>query len=174
MKQGTNGNSARLLLRAAGRESVSHAVRYVSSALLKKMKKMQEHESPHLACWLVDPLWYALPCSGLAVLQDSVHTVAHRKIFREFTDLRLVQTLSGHEGVVWKIAFNDTASLMASAGKDRSVRVWRCIRGPLDRSPFSTCALRWPRVQTACDLLFELDGCSSCFACCTGFLQEIS
>jgi WD40 repeat protein len=73
------------------------------------------------------------------VLQETVRTVAHKKVFREFTDVRLVQTLTGHEGVIWKIAFNDTASLMASAGKDRVVRVWHSLRGPVDRSPSPFC-----------------------------------
>ena len=66
-------------------------------------------------------------------LQDAVRCVAHRKVFREFTGLRLAQTLIGHEGVIWRVAFDATGALMASAGKDRAVRVWRSRRGPIDR-----------------------------------------
>jgi WD40 repeat protein len=67
--------------------------------------------------------------------------VANKKIFREFTGLRLVQKLDAHDGVIWKVAFNDTGAFMATAGKDRVVRVWENQRGPVDCCvPFSLAA----------------------------------
>jgi WD40 repeat protein len=65
--------------------------------------------------------------------QEVVRVYAHKKVFREFTGLRLVQTLKAHGGVIWRVAFNDTGAFMATAGKDRVVRIWENRRAPIDR-----------------------------------------
>jgi WD40 repeat protein len=66
--------------------------------------------------------------------QDSMRVWAHRKVFREFTDLRHVQTLSGHKGAVWKVEFSDTGFFMASAGQDGVIRIWQSRRAPEEKS----------------------------------------
>lgn len=69
----------------------------------------------------------------LCDLQEGLRVIAHKKIFREWTGLQRVQTLRGHDGVIWAVAFNSTASHMATAGKDRIVRLWANRQAPQDR-----------------------------------------
>lgn len=38
----------------------------------------------------------------------------YRKSYREFTDLRLVQQLGGHQGVVWTMKFSRNGRFLAS------------------------------------------------------------
>jgi hypothetical protein len=38
----------------------------------------------------------------------------YRKSFKEFTDLRLVQQLGGHQGVVWTLKFSRNGKFLAS------------------------------------------------------------
>ena len=40
----------------------------------------------------------------------------YRKSYREFTDLRLVQQLGGHQGVVWTMKFSRNGKYLASGG----------------------------------------------------------
>lgn len=53
---------------------------------------------------------------------------AHKKVFREFTDVRHVQTLAGHEGAVWVLSFSEDGTFMASGGDDRTIRIWQNTR----------------------------------------------
>ena len=60
--------------------------------------------------------------------------VAHKKVYREFTGLRLTQSIPAHEGVIWKVAFNDTGAWMACGGAEAVVRIWSVVRAPVDQS----------------------------------------
>ena len=40
----------------------------------------------------------------------------YRKSFKEFTDLRLVQQVGGHQGVVWAMRFSRNGRYLASGG----------------------------------------------------------
>lgn len=98
------------------------------------------------------PLYHARPCCLQPIhnphaccVQEGLRVSAHKKVFREWTGLQRVQTLRGHEGVIWAIAFNATASHMATAGKDRVVRLWANRRAPQDR-----CALPARSLRGAC------------------------
>ena len=52
-----------------------------------------------------------------------VHT--HTKLYKELTDLRLVQEFSHHhQGAVWTMSFSLCGQYLASAGQDGVVRVW--------------------------------------------------
>lgn len=45
------------------------------------------------------------------------HTLqVYRKSYKEFTDLRLVQQLGGHSGVVWALKFSRNGRFLASGG----------------------------------------------------------
>ena len=57
----------------------------------------------------------------------------NRKMYKEFTELRLVQTLHAHEDAVWTMKFSHSGEYLATAGQDRIVRVWA-----LDREPAGT------------------------------------
>ena len=48
----------------------------------------------------------------------------NRKVYKEFTELRCVQTLRAHEDAVWTMKFNHSGRYLATAGQDRVVRVW--------------------------------------------------
>lgn len=54
----------------------------------------------------------------------------YRKSYKEFTDLRLVQQLAGHQGVVWTLKFSRNGKYLASGvwcvGGSRA-RVWVCV-----------------------------------------------
>lgn len=67
-------------------------------------------------------------------MQDCVEVVSHRKVFREFTQLRLVQRWQAHSGVIWRLAFSATGAHLASAGRDRVIRIWENRRAPVDLS----------------------------------------
>lgn len=53
-----------------------------------------------------------------------VKVQVYRKSYREFTDMRLVQQLGGHQGVVWTMKFSRNGRYLASAGQDCVIRVW--------------------------------------------------
>ncbi|CAD7697908.1 unnamed protein product [Ostreobium quekettii] len=50
-----------------------------------------------------------------------------RRPVKEVSDLRLVQELKGHKGVVWTARFSPDGTLLASGGKDAVVRIWEVI-----------------------------------------------
>ena len=49
----------------------------------------------------------------------------HRKNFKEFSDLRLVQSIYAHEGVIWAAKFSKSGKYLATAGQDGVVAVWK-------------------------------------------------
>ena len=54
---------------------------------------------------------------------------ASSKPYKELTDLRLVQQVPAHQGVVWAMRFSRSGRYLASAGQDGVVRVWEVIQG---------------------------------------------
>ncbi len=54
----------------------------------------------------------------------AVRVSVNRKVYKEFTELRRVQTLRAHEDAVWTMKFNHSGRFLATAGQDRVVRVW--------------------------------------------------
>ena len=61
----------------------------------------------------------------------------NRKMYKEFTELRLVQTLHAHEDAVWTMKFSHAGEYLATAGQDRIVRVWALDRERADAEPAS-------------------------------------
>jgi len=57
-----------------------------------------------------------------------VKVVTKQKQSKEFSDLRLVQTVAAHQGVVWTMKFSPSGRYLASAGQDGVVRVWEVNR----------------------------------------------
>ena len=55
---------------------------------------------------------------------STVRTHARRKAYKEYTELRLAQTLRAHEDAVWTMKFSHRGEFLATAGQDRVVRVW--------------------------------------------------
>lgn len=55
----------------------------------------------------------------------------YRKSYKELTDLRLVQQIPAHQGVVWTMKFSRNGKYLATAGQDCAIRVWevRAARG---------------------------------------------
>ncbi|PSC74579.1 signal transducer [Micractinium conductrix] len=53
-----------------------------------------------------------------------VKVQVYRKSYKEMTDLRLVQQLGGHQGVVWTMKFSRNGRYLATAGQDCMIRVW--------------------------------------------------
>ena len=54
-----------------------------------------------------------------------VKVFSSRKNFKEFSDVRLVQSLYAHEGVIWVAKFNASGKYLATAGQDGVVAVWQ-------------------------------------------------
>jgi len=54
-----------------------------------------------------------------------VKVVTSRKNFKEFSGLRLVQSVYAHEGVVWVAKFSPNGKFLATAGQDGTVVVWK-------------------------------------------------
>jgi WD40 repeat protein len=82
-------------------------------------------------CGTASPVSRGAKREGRSV-QDGVHVVAHRKVFREFTSLRIAQQWQAHTGVIWTVSFSDTGAFMATSGKDRVIRVWENKRAPVE------------------------------------------
>lgn len=61
--------------------------------------------------------------------QDSkglkVKVFSSRKNFKEFSGVRLVQSMYAHEGVIWVAKFNKSGKYLATAGQDGVVAVWQ-------------------------------------------------
>jgi WD40 repeat protein len=63
-----------------------------------------------------------------------VKVYTSRKNFREFSEVRLVQSVYAHEGVVWVAKFNKSGKYLATAGQDGVVAVWRVhVKRRLDK-----------------------------------------
>ena len=81
----------------------------------------------------------SLPAEGTAGKPPAVRVSVNRKVYKEFTELRCVQTLRAHEDAVWTMQFNHSGRFLATAGQDRVVRVWELdlaeeVRGGRDPS----------------------------------------
>lgn len=50
-----------------------------------------------------------------------------KKPFKELTDLRLVQTVAAHQGVVWTMRFSKSGRYLATAGQDGVIAVWEVV-----------------------------------------------
>jgi WD40 repeat protein len=50
-----------------------------------------------------------------------------KKPFKELTDLRLVQTVAAHQGVVWTMRFSKSGRYFATAGQDCVIAVWEVV-----------------------------------------------
>ena len=50
-----------------------------------------------------------------------------KKPFKEMTDLRLVQTVAAHQGVVWTMRFSKSGRYLATAGQDCVIAVWEVV-----------------------------------------------
>jgi WD40 repeat protein len=53
-----------------------------------------------------------------------IKVTSNRKNFKEFSDLRLVQSIYAHEGVIWAAKFSKSGKYLATAGQDGVVAVW--------------------------------------------------
>lgn len=51
-----------------------------------------------------------------------------RKPFKELSDLRLVQQVAAHQGVIWAMRFSRTGRYLATAGQDGVVAVWEVVQ----------------------------------------------
>ena len=58
-----------------------------------------------------------------------VKVQVHKKIYKEFTDLRIVQEIGAHKGAVWSMKFSLDGLYLASAGQDEIVRIWQVREG---------------------------------------------
>lgn len=67
--------------------------------------------------------------SASSPVQDSlglkVKVLTSRKNFKEFSGLRLVQSIYAHEGVIWVAKFSKSGRYLATAGQDTNVIVWK-------------------------------------------------
>eukprot|EP00890_Picochlorum_soloecismus_P000740 jgi/Picsp_1/1667/NSC_05141-R1_wd repeat-containing protein 44-like len=54
-----------------------------------------------------------------------IKVMSNRKNFKEFSDLRLVQSIYAHEGVIWAAKFSKSGKYLATAGQDGVVAVWQ-------------------------------------------------
>ena len=57
-----------------------------------------------------------------------VKVLVNRKVYKEFTEMRLIQTIHAHDDAVWTMKFSHTGEYLATAGQDRIVRVWALDR----------------------------------------------
>ena len=67
-----------------------------------------------------DDYWYPGAKAG-----KQVKVNVHRKIYKEFTDLRIIQEIGAHKGAVWSMKFSLDGMYLASAGQDEIVRIWQ-------------------------------------------------
>lgn len=59
---------------------------------------------------------------------STVKVHVNRKVYKEYTDMRLIQVLHAHEDAVWTMKFSHHGEYLATAGQDRVVRVWALDR----------------------------------------------
>ena len=51
--------------------------------------------------------------------------VVHRKVYKDFTDVRFAQSIPAHEGAIWTMKFSICENFLATAGQDHLVKVWK-------------------------------------------------
>ena len=72
-----------------------------------------------------------------------VKIFSSRKNFKEFSGVRLVQSVYAHEGVIWVAKFNKSGKYLATAGQDGVVAVWQVhVNRSLDNTGTSDCDSR--------------------------------
>ena len=59
-----------------------------------------------------------------------VRVHVHRKAYKELTDLRLVQSFQAHNGAVWTMKFSVCGTMLATAGQDGLVKIWKVQHRP--------------------------------------------
>ena len=81
----------------------------------------------------ISPSGDASPVSTVSVTRVSdgqglpIKVNTSKKPFKELTDLRLIQTVSAHQGVVWTMRFSKSGRYLATAGQDCVVAVWDVV-----------------------------------------------
>eukprot|EP00884_Botryococcus_braunii_P023494 jgi/Botrbrau1/9829/Bobra.0313s0008.1 len=60
-------------------------------------------------------------------LGQSVKVHVHLKLYKELTDLFLIQELHSHTGVVWAMKFSKNGRYLATGGQDCAIHVWEVI-----------------------------------------------
>lgn len=54
-----------------------------------------------------------------------------KKQKKELSDLRLVQEINGHNGVIWVARFSPNGKYLATGSKDASICLWEVIENRL-------------------------------------------
>jgi len=87
----------------------------------EKIAALQAHEDEN-------SLHYVKPGCEEVGQQVKVHVV--RKGFKDFTKVKVIQSVKAHEGAVWCMKFSRTGKFLATAGQDKIVRVWtiQCMK----------------------------------------------
>ena len=57
--------------------------------------------------------------------QFMLQVFTHRRSFKDFSDVRLVQKVDAHEGAIWTMKFSNCGKYLATSGQDLVVKVWR-------------------------------------------------
>lgn len=57
----------------------------------------------------------------------SIRVGQARRSVKEMSDLRLVQELKAHQGVVWTVRFSPNGLLLASGGQDGLICLWEVV-----------------------------------------------
>jgi len=89
----------------------------------KQERRAQEEEnSLHHGQSLVKP--------GCEEVGQYLKVHVNRKGFKDFSKVKVIQSVKGHEGAVWCMKFSRTGKFLATAGQDRIVRVWtiQCMK----------------------------------------------
>ena len=89
----------------------------------KQERRAQEEEnSSHHAQTIVKP--------GCEEVGQYLKVHVNRKGFKDFSKVKVIQSVKGHEGAVWCMKFSRTGKFLATAGQDRIVRVWtiQCMK----------------------------------------------
>jgi WD40 repeat protein len=59
---------------------------------------------------------------------SAIKVNVNRKIYKEYTELRLVQRIEAHQDAIWTMRFSHDGEYLATAGQDKVVRVWELDR----------------------------------------------